>query len=152
MNNCHDEERAIDLHEGKTLKGYGRRQHGLNGKDADLDVSGQNVVKSALWFDDGTILIEGYRYALICPDADWTEALAMEIIVGSGYPGEWIDDCWELTDRYSLKLNHDWNDALTEEQNITLATDAAFKAIDADSHAFERAIDSAHATLARVQS
>ena len=131
---------AFDLAEDKTLKGYGRRGHGLNGKDADLDECGQNAVTVAVWDDADTIHIQGRRYASLVPDENWSEEqtdLAQEIVSGAGYPGEWDGDYWILSEPYSLTVSCVWNDDESEEQNIERACKTAYDAIAKDSEAFE---------------
>src|SRR6187551_770909 len=54
-------EEAIILHENQTLKGIGRRGHGLNGKDADLN-GGQIVVREAWWHPEAVTAVV-YAYA-----------------------------------------------------------------------------------------
>lgn len=94
----------IDLTENKTLKGCGRRGHGLNGKDADLDYGGQNVVNSARWFAEDHIEIEGRRYAAIVPREDWIEEQldsAQELVMGCDRAGsEWDGDYWVFSENY----------------------------------------------------
>lgn len=133
----------LDLREGKTLKGYGRTDHGLNGKDADLDEGGQNVVREAYWFDSDTIHIVGSRYASICGSEDWTEAqweIATEIVCDAPEPGEWDGDYWVLTQDYELHVTCPWSDDETEEENIKRACAAAHDAICEDSKAFEESM------------
>lgn len=147
-----NQEQPIQLHEDGTLKGYGRRQHGLNGKDADLDASGQNKVKSAYWFAHGTIQIVGTRYANVCPplccqnnrdDECWD--VATEIICDCPIAGEWSDDYWSLSDGdYTLTVTCEWNDSETDEQNIARACEVAFDAINIDSEEFEQTITGLH--------
>lgn len=57
-----DEPEVINLAEDKTLKGYGRRGDGLNGKDADLLECGQIVVTEAWWFPEAIEAVV-YSYA-----------------------------------------------------------------------------------------
>ncbi len=131
----------IDLTEDRTLKGYGRRGHGMNGKDADLNYGGQNVVESAFWFEDGHIEIEGYRYASLVPDEEWTEAqtaAAQEMVGWLSYPGDWDGDYWVMNDQYRLTVDCPWNDEETEEQNIKRACRSAYDAINANSKNFEQ--------------
>ena len=135
-----NDEQPIDLQDGRALKGYGRAQHGLNGKDADLDYGGQNYIKSALWFEDGTIHIEGRRYASIVPcdgASDEQIDVATAIVCDSCAPGEWDGDYWGLGEDYSLDLHLDWNNGKSEEENIDAACRPASDAINADSEDFE---------------
>lgn len=143
----------LQLHEDKTLKGYGRKGHGLNGKDADLDECGQNVVDEAWWYDDNTITIEGRRYASVCGDDDWDDDqwnVAQEIVSGEGIAGEWDGDYWVLTQLYTLRTACLWNDDETEEQNIARACKAAMEAIDQDSKTFEDAIRGIHKAFEEI--
>lgn len=144
----------IDLTDDRTLKGYGRRQHGLNGKDADLDPAGQNIVKEAYWFEDGTIRISGHRYASLVPDSEATDGeldIYTELVCGCDYPGEWGGDYWVLGEDYALTVTHPWNDDLADEANIVAATVVAFNAIDIDSQAFERAMSELNEAFETVQ-
>jgi hypothetical protein len=139
----YDEESAFDLADGDTIKGYGRVQHGLNGKDADLDYGGQNRVSEAWWMEGGTISISGHRYASICPGEHWDDQLmdaATELVIDCGYPGEWDGDYWVIGEDYSLSLTLDWDDEKTEEENLKAARAAAVSAISEDSAAFESAM------------
>jgi hypothetical protein len=134
-------EEPIDLCEDKTLKGYGRRGHGLNGKNADLDAGGQNVVLSAWWFVEGQIEISGQRYAVISPCEEATEeqmGIATEIVCCTSYNGEWDGDYWVMTEDYSLLIQHEWDDDLTVEANTEAALAACYDAIRADSAEFEK--------------
>lgn len=138
------DEEPVQLHEGGTIKGYGKRQHGLNGKDADLDYAGQNWVDEAWWFSD-RIEISGYRYSTICPPEDdeygnpiMLPDVQAEIVCGSGYPGEWTGDEWCMRDDYNLTVPFDWQDNLGDEENIASACTAAVAAIEKDSVNFER--------------
>lgn len=147
-------EEPIALHEDGTLKGYGRRQHGLNGKDGDLDETGQNQVETAWWFADGHIEIKGTRYADVCPplccqnnrnDECWD--VAQEMVADLPYEGEWSDDYWYLGEKYNLEVQCNWNDDETDEQNIARATEAAFDVINTNSAEFEQAISTLHKQL-----
>jgi hypothetical protein len=138
MNNQTDE--PIDLAEDGTLKGYGRKQHGLNGKDADLSAGGQNKIKTAFWFEDH-IEISGHRYASIVPSENWTEEQkdsAQEMVCGCGYPGEWDGDYWIVGEDYRLNVPCEWKDYLSDKKNIDRALRFAYKAIMKDSRPFER--------------
>src|SRR5262252_58357 len=104
----------IDLRDEKTLKGgYGRRQHGLNGKDADLD-GGQIVIESAWWFEDH-VHVEGHCYGVVCaPDtqaeehpehAETLQQMALAIVCDhTRYSGEWDGDYWVFSDHFSLRI------------------------------------------------
>lgn len=133
-------DQPIDLSDDYTLKGHGRKGHGLNGKDADLSYGGQNKVKSAWWFEDGKIQVDGTRYASIVPNDDASEDQkdsAQELVIGCSYSGEWDGDYWVLSEDYALTLQLDWDDELTDEQNIEAAIDLALSEIAKDSQAFE---------------
>lgn len=130
----------IGLAEDKTLKGCGRRGHGLNGKDADLSAGGQNVVESAFWFEDH-MEINGYRYAALVPSEDWNEDqknLAQEIICDCGHAAEWDGDYWTVRESYNLNVPCTWNDKQTDKKNIKRAVDIAYRAIMKNSRVFER--------------
>jgi hypothetical protein len=133
----------LSLAKDKTLIGYGKPGHGLNGKDADLDTCGQNVVEEAWWHENDTIEIRGRRYAALVPSEDWSEAqldVATEIVCGAGIPGEWDGDYWVLSEEYSLTVPCAWTDDETDEQNLDRAKAAAYAAIEKDSEAFETEI------------
>jgi len=93
---------AAALHNDRTIKGYGRRQHGLCGKDADLDEGGQIVIKSLevvdpLRAENLRLDAEVYCYANICePDDPERRETAEEIVcTWNDYPGEWTgSDYW----------------------------------------------------------
>ena len=136
-------EEPIDLTDGYTIRGYGRSQHGLNGKDADLNYGGQNKVKSAWWFESGKIQVDGTRYASIVPNDEVGDDLldiGAELVAGCGYAGEWDGDYWVVSEDYSLTLQLDWNNDLTDERNIEAACQFTVDAISKDSHAFETAM------------
>lgn len=142
-----NDEQPIDLTEDKTIKGYGRRQHGLNGKDADLDYGGQNKVNAAWWREDGTIEIEGVRYASIVPSDEWNEeqhTLAQEIIFDVPYSGEWDGDYWVFSDPYSLRFASDAED-------VDAACAAAYEAICKDSSRFEACMTELAKELERIK-
>jgi hypothetical protein len=137
-----EEEQAIDLAEDQTLKGYGRRGHGLCGKDADLDEGGQVIVNEAWWFECGTIKVSGYAYASICPEDsdefgneyeyDEYMNVMQEVVSGCGYPGEWSDDYWVLRLDYELKCDFEWDDTKSDEENTEAATRRAYDLITED--------------------
>lgn len=160
-------EQPIQLHEDKTLIGYGRRGHGLNGKDADLDPYGQLVVKEAWWHADGTLEIHARGYASLVPaeidslcealkkfegkdlDPDSDEAsdahasymdYCHEVVCGDGYEGEWDGDYWVLGHDIHLKLDLQWDDELTEEQNKNKALALAYQELEKDNAEFEKAM------------
>lgn len=133
----------LDLCDHNTIKGHGRRGHGLNGKDADLDVGGQIRVNEAWWFDSDEIQISGRRYASIVPGEEWTEAqrdIAQELVCDCAYPGEWDGDYWVLGENFTLTVPCAWNDEESDEANIARACQAAVTAIEADSAQFEAAM------------
>ena len=96
---------ADAIHDGLTLLGYGRRQHGLRGKDADLDPGGQIVIESVFVTDLPTeglfIGADVLCVANICapysPGPD-SESIKEEIVVTWDYPGgEWTgSDYWQF--------------------------------------------------------
>ena len=133
------EEEPLDLREGRTIKGHGRGD-GLNGKDADLDASGQNIVTEAWWFSDGVIRIRGRRYASIVPPEDATDEqmnIATGLVCDCGYPGEWDGDYWVIGEDYELAGIYDNDDKLDDAANFLAACDAAVDTINRDSKAFE---------------
>ncbi len=72
METPYDAPEAIDLTDDKTLKDYGRRQHGLNGKDADLDKDGQTVITEAWWFPD-SVRCTFFRYFTVGDEGEIVE-------------------------------------------------------------------------------
>lgn len=101
-----DEVGGIILDENKTLKGYGKRGHGLCGKDADLNAGGQIIVHEAVWTEDGIVRCEIEGYATLSPSEEWTEEQkdsAQETVMGSGQPGEWDGGSWVCTYKTTLK-------------------------------------------------
>jgi len=109
-NECTNQAIAIELFDNKTIKGYGCKQHGLNGKNADLDNTGQCAVDQIAIIDpvgkdSDTMFIRLYlnRYVNICQptdDDEYREAamqkIADEIILSTDeYSGEWTgSDYW----------------------------------------------------------
>jgi len=99
---------AEQLLNGKCLKGHGKVQHGMNGKDADLDPAGQCVIEEINIIDpvkSETMFIELHiaRYANICTPTDDDEQreevlqqCAENIVFGATeYSGEWTgSDYW----------------------------------------------------------
>lgn len=148
----------FELAADRTLIGYGRKGHGLNGKDADLNEFGQNVVEEALWFrDDGAVLVTGRRYASVCPpvndDGETDEAaseIAQELVIDCDYPGEWDGDYWSIGESYSLRVPCQWDDALTEEQNLDNAKALVNAAIDEDSALFEQTMRDLNAAISKI--
>lgn len=99
---------SIDLTDN--LKNLGRRQHGLCGKDADLDYGGQIKVESAYYYETNThcyIEAKVRPYASICHgeeyDFDSEEDfevyidLMTEIVCMSGWPGDYDGDYWVIS-------------------------------------------------------
>ena len=76
-------EEAIDLTDGVTLKGWGRRGHGLNGKDADLYDEGQVIIKEAWWFPE-SVSCTFVRWYTVNEDYDYTDPP-----VTITYPATW---------------------------------------------------------------
>jgi hypothetical protein len=107
-NECTNQEIAIALLDEKVIKGYGRKCCGMNGKNADLDPTGQCVVDQIAIIDpvnSDTLFIEMYlnRYANICIPTDEDEErekLLQEcaeniILMADQYSGEWTgSDYW----------------------------------------------------------
>ncbi len=128
------DDEPIDLVDDKTLKGYGRRQHGLNGKDADLAKCGQNWIKTAWLFEDN-IAIEGELYAtlgLIEGSTKEEKDMQYEFVCGAfpHWGGEWTGDEWVLNHSYAIKIPFTWDDAKTGEENTDAACAAANDAIE----------------------
>lgn len=145
-----EDEQPVDLREERTIKGYGRRQHGLNGKDSDLDTSGQLYVKEAWWFVEGGIKVVARGYASLVPadassfepyvlkqhpdltDPDVIERICdemrsvymdhcFELVCGEGWEGEWDGDYWVLGHDIELDLELAWNDDLDDDANTAAA-------------------------------
>lgn len=105
---CDDQSIAIELLDGKVIKGYGSRCCGMNGKNADLDSEGQCVVDQIAIIDpvhSDTMFIELYlnRYVNICTpthENEERERLMQEqaeaiIMYTDDYAGEWTgSDYW----------------------------------------------------------
>lgn len=130
----------LQLHEDNTIKGHGRRGHGLNGKDADLDEGGQIRIEGAWWTEDDTIEITGRRYASIVPGEEWTEAqrdIAQELVCDCGYAGEWDGDYWVLGENFALTVPCAWRDEESDAANIERACNDAVEAIELDSTQFQ---------------
>jgi len=103
-----DEQGGVCLDEDRTLKGYGKRGHGLCGKDADLSEEGQVVVENATWTEDGIVKCDVECYAALCPDEGWSSEQkdsAQETVIGSGQNGEWDGDYWVMT--YSTQIRYE---------------------------------------------
>lgn len=100
---------ATELLQDRVIKGYGKRGHGMNGKDADLDEYGQCIVEEMYITDpvhSETMFIEMKinRYASICTPTDDDEVreeklqnMAEEIVMcACEYSGEWTgSDYWQ---------------------------------------------------------
>ena len=116
---------ADRLCDGRILIGYGKRGHGMNGKDADLDYGGQQLVESLVVLDpiDGDSMkveINLNLYASICEPiletedekkqeeaTEWAEALVCD---EQQYSGEWTgSDYWQFSTkvRTSVPLSMD---------------------------------------------
>jgi hypothetical protein len=109
---------ANQLLDNKTIKGYGKAGHGMNGKDADLDDVGQCTVEDIFivdTVDSDTMFIELHinRYASICSptddDEDKEEFMvdAAECIVMSAteYRGEWTgSDYWSFSTEETIRV------------------------------------------------
>lgn len=102
---------AQQLLNGKSIRGYGKSQHGMNGKDADLDSEGQCVIEEIVITDpvnSETMFVElhVYRYVSICTPTDEDEkreealqAYAEFIVMdANAYSGEWTgSDYWSYS-------------------------------------------------------
>lgn len=102
---------AEHLLNGRTIRGYGKAGHGMNGKDADLDFCGQCVIEDIVIVDpvgSDTMFIELHinRYASICTptDDDETREEALQECAESivcdawEYKGEWTgSDYWSFS-------------------------------------------------------
>lgn len=114
---------ANALHEESTIKGFGRRQHGLNGKDADLDNGGQCVVRGLYVYEDKTGLRLGANlnlYANVCEPTDdddsrkdkYMKEIATEIVCDeTRYDGEWTG-----SDYWSFHINIEASCHITEAE------------------------------------
>jgi hypothetical protein len=134
---CHsvpgDESQAVQLHDDRTLKGYGKRGHGLHGKDADLNPGGQIVVDEAWWIDDGIVRADVTCYASLVPGEDWTEEQldsAYETVAGSDQAGEWDGDYWVCTYKTQIKYESNLEDegAVIAELYDRITNDEGVKA------------------------
>lgn len=102
---------AFHIHQSEIIRGHGRIDHGMNGKDADLDCRGQCSVQSVIITDPVKsdtmfIEIELYRYANICTPThedekteqqlqDMAEFIVMD---STEYRGEWTgSDYWTFS-------------------------------------------------------
>ena len=100
---------ANDLKTDYTIIGYGRKQHGLEGKDADLDPSGQCVVDKIELMENpqGLFLkVDFHRYANVCEpcrvedesdeDYEMIRDVASDIVCDEmNFSGEWTgSDYW----------------------------------------------------------
>jgi len=129
------------------LESKGRIGHGLCGKDADLDYGGQIRVISCYWHSEGDIIAELSVFATICEpsqrdnetDSNYESRLeeyADIIYFANEYGGNWTGDDWEfwLSDDmspkpYIVKIGLDWDNSLSDKDNISLATDSIYAAI-----------------------
>lgn len=144
------DESVIDLTE--KLERMGRVQHGLCGKDADLDYGGQIVVTSCYWFEDDIVSAVVVPYATICEpmqredesDTDYDirrSEYAETVLNWSNYPGEWTGDDWIFhmktqrsthpfgTHGFEVTVKHEWDDDLTDDENENAATEAIYNSI-----------------------
>jgi hypothetical protein len=111
------------------LQNTGRIDHGLCGKDADLDPGGQiNIIDAMLILDHEPVyaLVKMNVYANICcPDEEKRAEIAGEIVCDeTRYPGEWTgSDYWTFKisdDRYwEIKIDCPHIDSL-ETDHTTL--------------------------------
>lgn len=102
----------------KTIKGYGKVGHGMNGKDADLDDGGQCVVDEIFIIDpvkSNTMFIEMHieRYASICTpchddeekEIEMQEVAEMIIMDHCEYEGEWTgSDYWSYKTKEIIRV------------------------------------------------
>lgn len=96
------------------LKSFGKRGHGLCGKDADLDYGGQiKVISAILQLDNDppTAQLVLSVYANICSPNDEEKAeIAEEIVMDENqYHGEWTGSdywCFSLGETFAKTLNH----------------------------------------------
>jgi hypothetical protein len=144
------------IRDERTIKGYGRAQHGFNGKNADLDAEGQCVVKSLVIEDpvgakDMRIAINLHLYADVCepylePREGETEEdfeqrqsnamdVATEIVCDTqAYSGEWTGSdywCFSHDETLYVPLTVDEFDLLESKDQATIdsITDRVAKAI-----------------------
>jgi hypothetical protein len=144
---------ATTLKTGYCLYGIGRQQHGLNGKDADLDSTGQCVIDSIAvqHGESGYFLdLEFHCYANICHPTsekeDETDSkkeqeqimdIATEIVCDTTeYSGEWTgSDYWcfssgEIT--LNVPITQTEYDAGAVEDNLATLAERCLDAINND--------------------
>jgi hypothetical protein len=102
---------AENLCDGRILIGYGKRGHGMNGKDADLNYGGQCLLKSIevldpIGADNMELRLDIHCYATICEPSEHDDEtdekleqrreVAGEVVCtwDASYPGEWTGDDW----------------------------------------------------------
>ena len=103
---------ADKLCDGRILIGYGKAGHGMNGKDADLDYGGQQLVTSLevadpTGADTMKVVINLHLYASICEpiletedeakQEEATDAAEFLVCDETQYNGEWSgSDYWQF--------------------------------------------------------
>lgn len=144
---------AEALRTEKSIVGYGRTQHGMNGKDADLDAGGQCAIRSVAIIETNTLFIELHieRYANICiptdDDKNRQDALqenAQFIIEdATAYPGEWTGSdywCFNMEETLRVPLSLEEYERETRGKNIDRLASRCAKFIrkSKEGRAFER--------------
>ena len=136
---------ATALRHDRTIVGYGRQQHGMNGKDADLDPAGQLMVKGIQILDPikskhMEIEIAMLAYADVCEPCDDDEAkqeamreTAQDIVCeADAYAGEWTgSDYWCFSHPFTVRvrLTVEEYEKGDGEKNISRLADRVAKAI-----------------------
>jgi len=117
-NECTNQDLAISLLHDKVIVGHGRKGHGMNGKDADLDPQGQCVIDQVAIIDlikSDTLFIEIYtnRYVNVCTPTDedeereevLQECAEAIILMNDEYSGEWTgSDYWCFTMNETIRV------------------------------------------------
>jgi hypothetical protein len=142
-------ERPLNLVEDRTIKGYGKRGHGLNGKDADLTPHGQLAVLEAFWFEDGTVRAKANAYATYCPDEERLDdddymALCHAVVICAPGTVEWSGDDWCGGEEVTVEFTLDWDDNLDDDANIAAACRALYDAFEKANEDFETAVAAVH--------
>jgi hypothetical protein len=136
---------AEALLDDQTILGHGRRQHGLNGKNADLDKGGQCVIKSITILDpvksDTLIIsIEVQHYANICTPTDDDEKREKSlqenaeflVMDACAYSGEWTGSdywCFSHNETVKVPLTLDEYEEDTNEENLKLLAERCADAV-----------------------
>ena len=159
---------ADKLCDGTILIGYGKRGHGMNGKDSDLDYGGQQLVKSLevvdpTGADTMKVDINLHLYASICEPVLETEDEAKQeaatesaeflVCDESRYNGEWTgSDYWQFHDDVttSVPLSLDEYESIEDGDDEALDGVAQRIAKECASNAEVTAFESAMANLSKA--